>query len=423
MGASPRAWVLCTGEPLPTDPGTPRIHRAGLLCEYLHLQGWEVDFWTSNFNHFTKTHRVPAPSGTISQTISPRFRIHLLPSRGYTRHVSLARIQDHREIAKAFTRTAPGHPSPDILIISMPTIDLAHAGARFAKSKGIPYILDLRDLWPEIFYLGRATPVRQVIQILTRPWSVQLNWALRNADSVVGITDAFVAWGLMRSGMTERAGIDQAFPLAYPDLGEESDAEVHEREKLTSEGKLRPDQFQLAYIGSVSTRMDIETLLKAVDACVAARAPIHLVVAGDGEALAGLRATYQSSHIQFLGWVDQTTLRAVLRTSRAGVVPYRNSLDFQMSIPNKVIEYLAAGLPVITPIKGILSQLINTESVGMTYDEGNPSDLKERILCFSQTAGLVEEASRKASILFQQRFSTNVVFKNYYDLIAKITDR
>ena len=417
--AVPRAWVVCSGEPLPIDPGTPRLLRAGLLCRHLEAAGWEVDFWTASFDHTRKSHRYPDRE-VRTVPVAPRFRIHLLPSRGYRRNVSVERILDHRDAARAFAEAAPLHPRPDVIVASMPTIDLAHAASRFAQERRIPSIVDLRDLWPEIFYLGRPAPLRWLVQALSAPWSRLLDETLRRADAVVGITDAFVEWGLVRAGRQRRPGVDVGLPLGYPAPGPETAEEERERSRLVDAGVLRPDLFQVAFLGTLSTRTDMDTL--CLGARMAARngTPVHLVVAGTGEESARLVKTYGSDRIRFLGWVGQATLRAVLATSKAGIVPYRNTLDFRMSIPNKAIEYLSAGLPVMTSLEGTLRDLVEGNRVGLTYREGDPASLASALgtIAGNETARCA--MSREARRVFQERFSLDVVFATYQRLIERL---
>ena len=420
MTTPPRAWILCTGEPLPTDPGVPRLLRAGMLSDHLVQAGFQVDRWASNFHHTTKTWRSKSTQ-PVTLAASETYRIHLLPSSGYHRHVSLARIRDHWQIGKAFSAEAPKHPQPDILIISMPTIDLAYAGARYAAARGIPFILDLRDLWPEIFYMDRPAPIRQLVRLLTAEWSRQLNWALKHASAVVGITDAFVDWGCARSGRIRLPGIDLGLPLAYPTAQPPTEAELAEQERLTLTGDLRPDLFQVCFLGSLSMRMDLETLCKAVaQRNEASYPPLHLVIAGSGEMLDHLKRNYGGLNIRFLGRVNQSTLRAVLRTSKVGVVPYKNSVDFQMSIPNKAIEYLAFGLPVLTCLNGVLADLIRADGLGSIYEEGETGTINSILDEYVSSPELVGRTSINASVSFLEKFSTEVIFKKFKQLILSI---
>lgn len=420
MSARARIWVLCTGEPLPTDPGTARLHRAGLLSAHLAAQGHQVTFWTGNFDHFTKRHRMDT-TACVDQPIAPNYQIRLIPSRGYARNVSLARIMDHRDVARNFLSEAEKEPRPDGLVVAMPTIDLAHAGARFAKSHGIPYIIDLRDLWPEIFYLDRPAPLRQAIHLATTGMSRQLNWALRNATAVVGITPAFMEWGCKRAGRTPRPGLDQDLPLGYPTPGPASEANARIQESMIAAGDLRPGLFQICFLGAISDRMDLATLCQGVKrANETGEHPVHLVLAGDGAPLGDLRQRFQSEHIRFLGRVDQPTLGAILRSSRLGVVPYRNSLDFVMSIPNKAIEYLAHGLPILTCLRGTLASLVEGQGVGLLYGEGQPESLVQALAPHRSDPGGLAPLSERALTTFKGGYSAESVLARYESLILRL---
>ena len=422
MNSSPNAWVLCTGEALPIDPGRARILRAGMLCSYLETQGYNVDFWTSNFNHAVKKHRIPARA-TVTYHQSANYRIHLLPSNGYNKNVSFARIIDHRQIAKAFLTRAGEAPKPNILIISMPTIDLAYAGAHYAHSRNIPYILDLRDMWPEIFYMDRSWPARQMIKLLSSVWSVRLNWALLHAHSVVGITDAFVDWGCHRSGRQRNLDRDLALPLAYPPKQPIIAVQETEQRRLIETGLLRPDRFQVMCImGSITSRSDIATVCNAVIIANEHGIPVHLVIAGSGEGLDSLSDKYSSQFIKFLGRVDEMTLQAILRTSKVGVVPYYNSLDFQMSIPNKAIEYLSHGCPILTSLQGTLSELIRDNRIGLIYEEGDAESLANLFSCYYNNTDQLHNDSTRSMLLFNSNFSTNIVFNKYFRLVQALVE-
>ena len=52
-----RAWLITIGEPLPSDPGPPRLLRAGILASMMQTRGVEVTWWTSAFDHQRKAMR------------------------------------------------------------------------------------------------------------------------------------------------------------------------------------------------------------------------------------------------------------------------------------------------------------------------------------------------------------------------------
>src|SRR4030067_2188159 len=143
-----RVWLIPSGEPLPTDGSNERLFRTGVLAGFLVRRGHEVLWWTSAYDHMRKSHRV-AEDTFVS--LAENYRMAMLHSCGYRRNISLARLADHRGLARRFSALAPREPAPDVTLSSMPTIELSREAVRYARSRRIPVGLDIRDLWPDIF--------------------------------------------------------------------------------------------------------------------------------------------------------------------------------------------------------------------------------------------------------------------------------
>ena len=169
-----RAWIVTVGEPLPTDPSGDRLHRAGMISEALTRRGHEVLWWTSTLDHtrkqlrFDQSTTVKLPSGLV---------LRLLHGVRYSRNISLSRIWNHRQIGARFSSEASDLPEPDVILCSFPIIDLAERSAKFGTKRGVPVVLDVRDLWPDIFPQYLPAYSRPFARILIRPMA----WKTRRA--------------------------------------------------------------------------------------------------------------------------------------------------------------------------------------------------------------------------------------------------
>ena len=144
-----RVWVVEVGEPLPIDPGPPRLMRAGLLCEQLAALGHEAVWFTSAFNHYRKVMR---PTGTFDVACKGgAYQVVTLKALGYEQHISVRRLRDHRATARDLLANADRFPRPDVICAGLPTLDLADASARLADRYSVPCVVDIQDLWPDIF--------------------------------------------------------------------------------------------------------------------------------------------------------------------------------------------------------------------------------------------------------------------------------
>ena len=146
-----RIWLVTVGEPLPVDPD-PRLFRCGLLAEELTRRGHDVIWWTSSFDHSNKVRRaqraVQVPVGGRS------YLLRLLPSLGYQTNMGARRLADHCRVAVAYLAQTRHLDPPDVVVTSLPTLELCAANAW----RGWNQLVDVRDLWPDIF--DRALPER-----------------------------------------------------------------------------------------------------------------------------------------------------------------------------------------------------------------------------------------------------------------------
>ena len=92
-------WIITIGEPIPLDPGEPRLHRSGSLAVKLSSNNHKVIWFNSTFDHFKKKHRYDKNKTLKYNNLT----IELLKSTGYKKNVSLWRFIDHWGVAKQFT--------------------------------------------------------------------------------------------------------------------------------------------------------------------------------------------------------------------------------------------------------------------------------------------------------------------------------
>ena len=66
------------------------------------------------------------------------------------------------------------------------------------------------------------------------------------------------------------------------------------------------------------------------------------------------------------GWIDSDRMSWLLRRTTVGLAPYRSQPDFEANYPNKIVEYLARGLPVVTTLhRGVTADLLTTHGCGI----------------------------------------------------------
>jgi glycosyltransferase involved in cell wall biosynthesis len=414
-----RIWLINTGEEIPSDVGKPRLLRAGIMAERLARRGHEVTWWNSTVNHQRKEQRAP----TTTITNQPEgYRLVLLYGRLYERNVSLGRIVSHAQNSRAFTRLAPTMPRPDVMMCGYPPIELAEAAVRFARSRDIPIAVDFRDMWPDII----AEYVSGLSRIAAMPalayWNRSLRYSVQNATAILGVTEGYVDWALRR-GARPRGPLDKAFHLAInPSPPAQSDLRDAER-FWDAQGVPADSQDAIGcYAGALSRRLDLKALVGgAMLPSEEDRGRSKLIICGKGDQQDELQHLAQGQkHILLAGWRNAAEIHVLLRRCHYGTFPYRSTPDFVNHYPNKIGEYLGAGLPIMTGLRGLVRSLLEPRGLGYFYEEGNVRSAADCLHRIADDRSSIDRRRKDALRTYHELFDPEQIYDGFCEHLERI---
>ncbi len=412
-----RVWLITIGEPLPTDSKSPRLLRTGLLGQALAQRGHDVLWWSSSFDHTKKRQR---SEGNAVLPLGENYRLQLLRGRDYERNVSLARLANHREVAAEFRKLAPQEPTPDVILCSFPTIELSAAATEYGQKNNVPVVLDVRDMWPDIFVDLAPRGTRPLARLGLASMFRQTRNCCRRATAITGHAPGFVQWGLQHGGRT--AGpFDRDFPFGYNDA-QPAAAEVEAADRFWKQRGIGVDPGVpvVCFFGALGKQFVMEPVIRAFGRVNKTR-KVQLVICGQGDRLPAYRSlAADHPSIHFPGWVESPQIWTLMRRCRLAIAPYQNSPDFQSSIPNKAIEYMSGGLPIVSSLTaGVLNDLLIEHDCGISYggDEDRLVVAVEKLL---DTPDRINTMSTNASRLFRERFRASVVYHQMSDYLEEI---
>lgn len=394
-----RVWLVTIGEPLPVDDGDPRIMRAGLLARELTVRGHEVVWWSSRFDHTNKRHR----SGKAWRTLPDGSRLRLLRSCGYASNVSARRWIDHALLSVAFVLASVARRAPEVIVASLPPPELALAAT--LRCRAAHRIVDVRDKWPDVLL---STVPSRVRRLGLAVMGVAARSALRRADTIWASSEPYLEWGVHQAGRAQQPA-DAVIPHGY-------DAPNARPPKRPCQGPL-----QLVFAGALTEWFDFDAVARALAMLNERTLKAQLTICGDGERAVHLRHLAGARQdINVVGFLDRAGLWEVFSRSDIGIAPYVASSVYDDSLPNKIIEYCAAGLVVATSIRGTARELIVERGAGFGYD--NSDELRACLEnLYAERAG-VAELSRNASALFEARFVAANVYANAAQRIELAAD-
>ncbi len=406
-----KIWLVTVGEPVPVNEGgKDRLHRTGYLAHYLAEHGHRVTWWTSTFDHFRKKHWFP---NDHHLHVNEWLEIRMLHGGGYRSNVSWARFRDHCRIARKFAvQSRQQQEIPDVILSALPTIELCDEAVAYGRERGCPVILDMRDMWPDIFVDCVPRFARPAARLLLLPLFRRAKRACSNATAIVGITDPFLEWGLRR-GQRERSVWDRSFPLGYISTPPAVEAIRSAEKYWDSLGVVaHAPHFVVCFFGTFGRQLDLSTVLQAARILQSHDKPIRFVLCGAGDRLEQFRRAAADLHNVLLpGWVDRAAIYVLLRRSGIGLDPLPDRYDFLATINNKAIEYLSAGLPVLSsPQRGLLAELLAQEECGLSYENGDAESLANHLLRLQETPTQLRELSQNAQRVFREKFSAERVY-------------
>lgn len=408
-------WLLQVGEPLPIDPPADRRLRMSLLAEALVARGHSVLWWSATFDHVRKRHRFPR---TTRLKIHSGFELYLLHSPGYPRNVSLQRLRDHRALARAFTRRARAAPSPDVVIAGFPPVGLAAAGVRFAEGHSVPSVVDVRDLWPDAIAGLAPSWLSPLARAALLPMRRSAARTLAHATVRTAVSDSYLRWAAALGGV-RRTQYDRAIPLGYPPLDVEPAARERAGQAVRAAG-VDPTRRIVWFLGTFGRTYDLTTVIAAARQIASrGRDDIQFVLSGDGDRADEWRtAARDVPNVVFTGWVDTPAIAYLGTIALTGLAAYAPRAP--QSLPNKLFEYLAAGLPVISSLAGEAADLLRQQACGLSYPAGDAGALAAAVLRLADDArerARMADAARRA---FDDRYDARRLSAAYVELIEAV---
>lgn len=410
--------MITVGEPLPIVDKDVRLLRTGLLAEKLVEQGHDVVWWTSTFDHANKRHIFQSDK---KYNMTENCCIYMLHSVAYQNNISIARIFNHMGVARKFRRYAAKEPVPDVILCSIPTLELGVEATRYGRMTNVPVVLDIRDMWPDMF-VGRIPPrLRWLFKAPLAYMTHQIKLACRRAKGIMGITPGYVQWGLKQAGRG-LSDFDADFPLGYSSVPIPADKLLEAARFWQSRGVSKENQeLVLCLFSNLVKQLELETVIEAARRLEQTQKKFRFVFCGKGEALDYFKSKAQGcARVDFPGWVNRPQIAALMEIARAGLTPYRSTEDFVISIPNKAIEYISAGLPVISSLKGSLQDLLAEHNAGLTYDNNNSDELFNMLCDLYDHREKLKIMSANAYDLYRERFIGEKVYTDMCRYLEKI---
>jgi glycosyltransferase involved in cell wall biosynthesis len=408
-------WIFQTGEPLQSDSIKLRSMRAMLLSESLIKKNHKVIIWSASFFHQLRQHRNPFYSSIV---INPHLEIRLITSSGYAKNIGFKRLFDHLILAYNLgTALKKETRPPNVAFIGYPAIEFAFVASSWLKKNNVPFIVDVKDQWPEIFFRTLPLSVIPFVKLFLDPYFNLGRKVIFNATLVSSISSSFLKWSCAFARRKINK-VDFIFPLTSVPLETHSWNRKKDLQFWKKKGVYKDERTRFFFTGTFSAVFDFTTVKNAAVIAKKNEFNFQFVFCGDGGNIENIKREFAGlDNVIFSGWVSFSEIRTLASISDAALAPYLNYTDFLLSIPNKILDYLSFGCPIITPLKGEVGRLVKKYELGLIYKEGDYASLYNSLIQISSNKKNRARYSSNANKIYKNNFDGN---KNYDNAVKHL---
>jgi len=253
-------------------------------------------------------------------------------------------------------------------------LPLAPAAIFVGRRLRIPVVLDMAENYPAM-----------IRSVWDHGLQGPLDWALRNPKLV----EAVERWVVARVDhvivvVEESARRLEKMGVCGKDLTVVVNTPLRSRIPARPISASNDETLDLVYLGLLEKPRGIDVVLDAVATCRNRSIPVRLLLIGDGRDIPGFRRRaadlgLEDGVVRFAGYVPYEQALDRLARADVGLVPHHPNESWNSTIPNKLFDYMALGLPVITSDAKPAARVVRETGCGVVYPGTSAEALSEAI--------------------------------------------
>lgn len=306
------------------------------------------------------------------------------------------------------TRTDPG-----VVVASIPQFFAGLAGWLVSRRRRRPFVLEVRDLWPES--IVQVGAMRRGVLTRLLEW---LEGALyRAADHIVVVSPAFrphiEAHGVDPGRITVLPnGVDAAW---FEESVRPSEISAL-RKELGLEGK-----FVASYLGTVGMAHGIEVILEAARRCPDPNVAFLVVGAGaEWSRLRNAASRVGLDNFLVLEKQSRTRIRQFYAVTDVSIVHLRDRPAFHKVIPSKMFESMAMECPIVLGVRGQAREILEAAGAGITVAPEDADQLLEAVLKLAGDEETRLRMGESGAAYVRQHYDRRDIARRYWNLLQEV---
>jgi glycosyltransferase involved in cell wall biosynthesis len=323
----------------------------------------------------------------------------------------LSRLRSYFTYVFYAIRACLSAPRPDTVMVSVQPMFVAPFAWLLARYRGVPFLLEVRDLWPDVaIELGL---IRSRFLIGLGRWLESFIYKRAKHIFVIGpeMKNAIVAKGIPAEKI-------DVFPQGY----KAPHTPVRDRETVRGELDVG-DRFVVMFAGSFGLANNEVSFLVDVAAWLKDRDDIVFLMIGEGnqkQACVDRAEREGLNNLRFMPMVEKTEIPSLLGAADAAVMALPPGDLWKICLQNKIFDYMGAGVPVVAAVAGDQEQLIREAEGGIVVEPRDVEGFANAIVRLREDPALAERLGKNAAAHVREHLRREDITSDYIDLLERI---
>ena len=304
---------------------------------------------------------------------------------------------------------------PDVVIATSPQLLVGLAGMWLARWKNVPFVFEVRDLWPEsLAAVGMGNEQSMLYRMLRRTTGM----LYQRAQLIVVVTNAF------RDHLQEHWKLDPA-KISVVQNGVETDLFAPRMPDLALRRQMGGGEgkFLVCYVGTIGMAQGLATLLDAAAQLQQSAPHVAFSLIGEGadkERIVSLAKSRSLRNVQFLDQQPRERIPAYICAADAGLVLLKRNDLFKTVIPTKMLEFMSCGRPVVLGVDGEAREIVQRSHAGVFVEPESATQLAQAITDLSENTALCETMAWNGRQYALRHFCRRQTANEYIEILEAV---
>jgi len=304
---------------------------------------------------------------------------------------------------------------PDVYIVSSPNFFSVISTYLFSRIRRVPYIFEVRDLWPGIFIDLGVLKNRYLIRILEK---MEL-FLYKKAAAIAPVTHGFAA------NIEERGIPAGKIKVITNGVDLDTYRPSSENVRLRLKTEFSQDDFVVAYIGAHGLSHGLSKVLDAAEALQDEKG-VRFLFVGEGAEKTKLVESARKKRLKnvtFLPGKKREEIIDFYHLADTCLVPLRNVPGFDTFIPSKMFEIMGCGKPIIASLRGEAARILTESKSAVIISPEKPEELVKAIQILRNNPERRRTMGESGRYFVEKHYDRKVLAEKYLDLIEEVVGR